>query len=218
MTRQRVAVFDLDHTLTRHDTFLLYLFGFLVRRPWRLLRCLHLPILVLLFYAKKLNNTQLKQRFLRAALGGVQRATLDAWTETFVERLVSNGMNGEALSVLGNHRDASDVLVLLTASLDCYVLKLARVLKFDEVICTMAEWKGDRLVGTFTSPNIRGEEKVRCMLDLKNRYKNAYFTAYADHRSDIPLLCLADRGILVNGNHQAREEASKYGLSSYAWR
>lgn len=186
MTATHVAVFDLDYTLTRHYTFLCYLLGFLVRHPWRLLRCFHLPVLVLLFYWGKLSNSELKQSFLHAVLGGVQRTALHAWTKRFLDWLISNGMYQEALSVLEQHRQAGDVLVLLTASLDCYVLELGRLLKFTEVICTRVEWKQERLSGRLASPNIRGEEKVRALLDVKVRYKGARIVAYADHESDIP--------------------------------
>ena len=37
-TRHQVAVFDLDGTLTRYDTYLRYLIGYIGRRPTRVLR------------------------------------------------------------------------------------------------------------------------------------------------------------------------------------
>jgi len=36
--RHQVAVFDLDGTLTRYDTYLRYLIGYIGRRPTRVLR------------------------------------------------------------------------------------------------------------------------------------------------------------------------------------
>jgi FMN phosphatase YigB (HAD superfamily) len=40
MSRIAIAIFDLDGTLVRGDTFVKYIAGFIMRRPIRLLRCL----------------------------------------------------------------------------------------------------------------------------------------------------------------------------------
>lgn len=102
----RIAVFDLDHTLTCHDTFLLYLLGFLAWHPWRLFRCLHLPLVVILFSLGRLDNARLKQQFLQAILGGTHRSDLDRWTGNFPNRLIPRGMYRKGLAVLEQHRHA----------------------------------------------------------------------------------------------------------------
>ena len=70
-----VAVFDLDGTITRRDTYLAYLLGFLGRHPERWSRAAPLPFAVLYHLAGWRSNTWLKTTFLRAVLGaeGVSR-------------------------------------------------------------------------------------------------------------------------------------------------
>ena len=57
----------------------------------------------------------------------------------------------------------------MSASVDFYVPEFGRQLGFDEVISTGVAWNGDRLDGTLTTPNRRGEEKARCLRALRRR-------------------------------------------------
>lgn len=219
MTRQAgIAVFDLDHTLSRSDSFLLYLLGFLARRPWRLVRCVHLPIVVVLFWVGRVNNTKLKESFLHAVLGGIVEAELSAWTRVFVDQFLRGHLRRQGLSTVEEHRQAGDKLVLLTASPDFYVSELGKRLGFHEVICTQVEYKDGRLSGRLASPNIRGQEKLRVVRAIRCRYDARPITAYADHHSDLAMLRAADRGVLVNGDRRTQAHAMRHGIQCVVWR
>ena len=43
-------------------------------------------------------------------------------------------------------------------------------------------------------------------------------TAYGNATSDLAHLCLADRGVLVNGSRRARSAAAHLGISCERWR
>lgn len=212
-----VVVFDLDGTLTWRDTYVSYLIGFLIRHPSRFLRTVHLPWFVLRFYLGRITNTELKQEFLRACLGGLERSALEKWTKTFLDELLAGGFVGGGLKTLEHHRRQGDILVLMTASLDLYADEVGNQLGFHHVICSNAEWLGDRLSGRLSSPNRYGEEKVRCLRTLKKQYPEHTVIAYADHYSDIPLLRAADQGFLVNGAARSRRLARQAGISQKVW-
>jgi HAD superfamily hydrolase (TIGR01490 family) len=212
-----LTIFDLDGTLTRHDTYIRYLFGYLVRHPWRFLLALHLPWFVLQFYLGRISNTVLKEKFLSACLGGLERPVLLRWTQTFLDELFANGFREEGLSTLDRHRKRGDVLVLLTASLDLYADDLGSRLGFHQVICTQVEWQGNKLSGRLSSPNRYGAEKVRCLQGLKENYRGYSVIAYADHHSDISLLQLADEGVLVNGKADSCRLARQAGILERIW-
>lgn len=216
--RRCVAIFDLDHTLTCCDSYLLYLLGFLLRHPGRWVRTVPLPAAVLAFAVKRLDNTALKQRFLDAILGGASRGDIEAWTAAFVQRLLSRGLRRDAVQAVERHRRHGDILVLLTASLDLYVDELGRRLGFDHVVCTKAEWRDGVLSGRLAGANQRGVEKVRALQALRTTYPDAMIVAYADHRSDLPLLRQADRGILINGRWATRRHALREGLVCETWK
>ena len=139
----RLAIFDLDGTITRRDTLAPYVLGFLRRkRPWRFpLLVLMLPVL-LVYALHIIGRGGLKAAFILIALGGCRRKVLDAWTATFVARLLANGVFPEAIEAIHAHARAGDHLVLLSASTDLYVPAIAQALGFQEVICTGVRWRG----------------------------------------------------------------------------
>lgn len=188
-----VTVFDLDKTLPHRDSYLSYPAGFLLRYPWRILRCLPLPWAVLRYAVGRLDNTALKQRFLHAILGDARKQDVNAWTAVFVDRLLARGLCRQGVQVLERHRQRGDLLVLLTASFDLYVEEVGRRLGFHHIACTKAEWVGERLSGNLAGPNHRGSEKVEWLLRFKQAHPDGVIIAYADHHSDIALLELADR-------------------------
>lgn len=193
-----VAVFDLDGTLTRGDTFVRYLLAHLWRRPWRLLRCWLLPFEVVRFNATgRQGNERLKTQFLTAVLGGMSEAELAPVTGRFVDRVLRDGLRPGAQQTLRRHRDAGHELVLLTASPDLYVHTLAERLGFHKVISTRVEWnKMGRLTGRLEGSNCRGREKLRRLQEgLKEKRKYYFSVAYADEPADTPVLSWADIGV-----------------------
>lgn len=212
-----VAVFDLDYTLTRCDTYLHFLWEFLREHPWRVARAGWLPLAVAQYGIGKMSNATLKECFLSAIFGGVSRTELEMWAQAFVERMIRAHVFHEGLLVLGKHRQEGDYLVLLSASPDVYVRQLGQRLGFDEVICTMVEWQQDRLTGQLAGPNVRGEEKVKVLRSLRQRFPQSRFVAYADNRSDLAMLRLADQGFLVNGARKARRQAQSEGIHLVGW-
>ncbi len=214
-----VALFDLDRTITRHDTYIPFLLGFLRTRPGRLWRVIPLPFAVVLYALGRRDNAWLKARFLSAVLGEVHRAEIDPWAERFVERVLERGLRRRARAVIEGHRDAGHELILATASLDLYVARLADRLGFDRVICSAAEWRPDgTLSGRLDGPNCRGQAKLaafRAALDTAR--DRLHLIAYSDHHDDLPILTEADRGIAVNPTRRLRDAAGSANLELQDW-
>jgi phosphatidylglycerophosphatase C len=214
----RLAIFDLDGTISRHDTLAPYALGFVIRRtPWRLLLLL-LVLPVLLAYAVGLiDRGGLKAAFILLTLGGRRRKTLERWTATFVKRLLAHGVFPQAVAAIQAHARVGDHLVLLSASTDLYVPAIAHALGFQEVICTGLRWNGERLRGTLATPNRRGEEKARCVTALRARHPGIEAVAYGNAASDLQHLKLVERGVLINGSAFAQREAVRAGIMCTAW-
>lgn len=200
MTERTLAVFDLDGTITRHDTLLPFIGGFLLRHPqrwWRLPWCLP-PLLRYLMNGR--DRGALKGAIMQITLGGVQRATLARWCEDFTRRLLRNGLFAEALECIAAHRRARAHLVLLSASPDIYVPAIARALGFDECICTEVQWRPDgTLDGALLSVNRRGAEKARCLAALLAEQQPLLSYAYGNSDADLEHLKMVSAGSYVNG-------------------
>ncbi len=213
----RLAVFDLDGTITRHDTLVPYVWGFLLRSPWRLPRMLLVLPAVIGFGLRLIDHGGLKSALLRATLGGVPRERLERWTEWFVPRLLERGTFAQARETIAAHRQSAAHLVLMSASVDLYVPALARALGFQESICTGIRWRDGRLDGRLSTPNRRGEEKARCLRQLRRRHDGEAW-AYGNGASDLPHLKLVEHGVLVNGSARARRAAARAGIACTEWR
>jgi phosphatidylglycerophosphatase C len=214
----QLVVFDLDGTLTRHDTLVPYIAGLLRRRPWRWLRVVRALPTLLGFALGRRDRGQLKSALISHALGGLSRAELTPYTREFAAACSAQQLFAEARAALERHRSAGDHLVLMSASPDLYVPQLAAQLGFAEAICTEVSWSGERLEGALLSANRRGEEKARCFATLQAQHPGLATCAYGNSTADLPHLRLADHGVLVNGSRQARAAARVLGIECVRWR
>lgn len=216
MPENTLAIFDLDGTITRHDTLWPFISGFLRRHParwWRLAPCLA----PLTRYVCGLRDRGvLKGAIIRMTLGGVPRAVLAAWSAEFTARLLRAGLYAEALACIAVHRRAQAHLVLLSASPDLYVPVIAKALGFDECVCTEVRWRSDdRLEGSLSSANRRGPEKTRCVKSLLAERKPLYSNAYGNSTADLEHLRLVSAGTYVNGS--ARELTGMSNVRAVRW-
>jgi phosphatidylglycerophosphatase C len=193
-----LAVFDLDGTISRHDTLGPFLWGFLWRRPWRLLRALlALPAAARFLFNR--DRGAFKGAVLHALLGGARRAALGRWADRFVGALLHEGLYAEALAAIAMHRERGDGLLLMSASTDLYIPRIGHALGFDEIICTEVRWRADeRLDGRLATANCRGEEKRRCLAALIARDAPGQVYAYGDSRADLAHMQLVQQAYLVN--------------------
>jgi phosphatidylglycerophosphatase C len=212
-----VALFDLDGTLTFHDTLMPFLLSYVAAHPARLSRLWQVAP-ALAGYARSRDRGALKSRMIRLAMGGDRREGIEAHASEYVRRLGPRGVfRAGALATVEAHRAAGDHLVLLSASPDLYVPSIGQQLGFERTLCTEVLWDGDRLNGALRTANRRGTEKVRCLEWLRTQYPGASIVAYGNSDSDLPHLRRADRAVLVNADVRARRLASELGIATADW-
>jgi phosphatidylglycerophosphatase C len=213
-----LVVFDLDGTISRHDTLLAYLTGFLRRHRARWPRMLFCTPALLGFVTGLVDRGELKAALMKAALGGSTRKVIDAWTAEYVNEFLAHGAFADALTAIAAHRDKGDTLVLMSASPDLYVPEIGRRLGFTETICTGVRWRDERLDGALTTANRQGAEKTRCFAALRLRYPQVSTIAYANAASDFDHLKLADEAWFINGSQELNREAERARLRCVTWR
>jgi phosphatidylglycerophosphatase C len=222
MTSQRasrpwVALFDLDGTITWHDTLLPFLWGYVKKHPLKAIGLWRVPG-ALLDYVRRGDRGELKSRLIRMVMGGEPRARIDAWADEFVAGMQARGrLRSLALGVLKAHVDQGDHPVLLSASPDLYVPRIGRLLGFERTWCTEVLWNGDRLDGRLKTANRRGEEKSRCLEQVRAQYAKLPVIAYGNSLSDVEHMHLAERALLVNGNAGARRAAQRLNIPVSNW-
>jgi phosphatidylglycerophosphatase C len=204
MNAGRLAVFDLDGTITRHDTLLPFIFGYLWHHPWRLPRLLAVLPALAAWGCRRADRGELKGALIKAALGGLQETQLAHWRERFIAKLLHRGLYAEALLELARQRAAGAHLVLLSASPDLYVPQIGRSLGFHETICSELSWRANgELDGRLRSANRRGEEKARCVASLLAATRYSESIAFGNSSADLAHMALTTTGVWVNGRTNA---------------
>lgn len=215
---QRTVVFDLDVTLTRHDTFLPFVIGYLrYQRKRRSLALWRLPVSLLKFWRWG-DRSWVKTQVLRAFLGGQRRHRIEAWAERFVGELMQDAMREQGVAQLRQHQRDGDRVVLASASFDIYVERLAARLGIAEVLATRVAWDArDRLVG-MDGENCRDDEKLRRVKALLGQPDNGDgVTAYSDSHADLPLLSWAENGVAVCPSKRLFHQVAGLGLEVARW-
>ena len=191
--------------------------GFALRRPWRLAGFVGVLPTLLRFALGLADHGELKGALIRRVMGGAARPDIEAWTRAWIPRLLRRGVFPEALAAIGAHRSVGDHLVLMTATVDLYVPRLAAELGFDEWVCSEVRWDGDRLDGRLASANVRDEEKARRLRRVLPRFPGRPLVGYGNSRPDLPHLRLVDRAVLVNAKPRLRKAASDLAVIFKYW-
>ncbi len=212
-----LAVFDLDGTVTRRDTFVPYLRGWLRRHPRRL-HCGRTALALARYLVRGRDRGRLKSDLIRATMAGASDSEVAEWSAAYVAALDETEFCPGALAAIARHRAAGDHLVLLSASVDLYVPRIAERLGFDQPICTGIAWMDGRLDGALTTPNRRGDEKRRCIALLRAQFPGVRIAAYGNSRSDLAHLAVVDHAVLVNAGRRARNAARRIGIAVDDWR
>lgn len=214
-----IVLFDLDGTLTWHDTLLPFLAAYLASRPARLVRLWRGAAAATAYLRSGASRGVLKGRLIQMAMAGDARADIDAWAAQFVASMPQRGFfRPAALEVLQQHRQARHQLVLMSASPDIYVPHIGAMLGFDQTICTRVSWQGERLDGTLAGANCLGEEKLRQLQLLRARYPLGRFVAYGNSAGDLLHLRQVEQATLVNASSGARRLARSAGIAIGDWR
>jgi HAD superfamily hydrolase (TIGR01490 family) len=207
------AIFDLDGTLTKRDTYLPFLWLCLRQFGLRKLSVVVLPLYVLLYKLSIISNHQLKEIFLSKILFGISLEQLEPIAEKFVFDLIDRGLNRPIFEILNLHLKHGHKVILVTASFDFYVIKLARKIGINHVVCTRAEVNDGILTGRILGKNCHGEEKVRRLENLLSESDWDFSVLYTDHYSDYPLLKKVNKGILVEPGFKTRSLLKKDNIT-----
>jgi phosphatidylglycerophosphatase C len=187
MSNTTLALFDFDGTVTTKDTFA--------------------PYLVRAFGATRVNIAfaSLGMNALMVA-GGL--STRDRFKERLLDRLFTDAdyasLESAGLEHAGHvvrwyrpgalerilwHRERGHRLIMVSASLDLYLLPIARSLGFDDLLCTEIERDGSRCTGRMKGRNCRAAEKVRRVERLLGRpLADFEVYAYGDTAGDAEML------------------------------
>lgn len=208
---RRIAIYDLDKTLTRIATFTPFLvFAARRRCPPRLLMLPVWAAAMAGYKAGLLTRGRLKAFGLRLMAG---RATPDDLVElghAFAgHQMRRGGAMPAVVELLRDDFAAGHTVIMATAAFEFYAGSFAQHFGIPHVIGT--KWDGQRIEGD----NCYGTEKHRRVIAWLERHglspNDLHIRFVSDSFADAPLLDLADEAIFVSASPRKRRLAAARG-------
>ena len=221
---RRLAIYDMDKTITRKATWTPFLIhAAQVRAPWRLALLPAAGLAGLAYLARAIDRARLKEITHRLMLGrAIPPADLDAVAEAFADGVAASNLFADARARVDADRAAGWEPVLATASHGYYARAIAARLHIAQVIATEArrDAHGNVLAG-IEGENCYGGAKLRLIEAWMAREGIARGDArvrfYSDHVSDAPVLEWADEPFAVNAHGPLRRLAAARGWAVLDW-
>lgn len=203
-----VAAFDVDGTLTRHDTLLPFLQH--VRGRAAVARAVAGAAPVLLRTAAGMESRQrAKESLLVRTLRGWWIEELRPLAEAYARHVVDGQLRPDRLQRLRWHQQQGHDVVLVSASPELYVGEMGRLLGCSAVLASRLEVdRRGRLTGRLFGANVRGTEKERLLREWLGGAVPARLYAYGDSDGDAEMLAMADVPARLRGGERLSAEPS----------
>ena len=161
------------------------------------------------------------QRRMVGAFTGAPIERMNAMLDAFATDILADRLLPGALEQVRALRSDGAHVVLVSASLELIISRLAKLIDADGTVATRLVPSVDgRFSGRIDGDMIYGGKKV----DAVRRYANERFrdwifdSAYGDHESDEPLLTAAQHAVAVNPDRRFEAIARRRGWDVVRWR
>ncbi len=204
----KLAIFDVDYTLTKRET-LAEFYRFMIRRKPRLL--LHMPKAlsgVLLYVFGIFDAAKAKQKFI-SFIDGVEEKDMRVIVKEFFEQRLSKILYQDAIDMIRKLKSEGYLIYLISASAEFYLNELYKISEVDMIIGTRFTVEGGKHKSCMEGLNCKGEEKVKRLMEVLKKenievdFKNSYM--FSDSLSDLPLFKLVGKPYLINYNGKSKD-------------
>lgn len=188
-----VVAFDFDGTLTKKDSFLLFI-KFAKGKLFLYINLLYFIVLWILFKIKILNRHQAKELIFKRCFKNMPIEKFDKYAVLFSAEL-DKILRKNVKEKIKTYKAKGHTIVIISASIINWIQPWAKQNNIKHIIATELEIDyNQNLTGKFKTPNCWGIEKVNRLLiafPKKEQYKLLF---YGDSLGDKALMNIADKG------------------------
>lgn len=183
----KIAFFDFDGTITKHDTFIEFAKFSLGRK------CLYVAILknsfnLAMWKMGFLSNAKTKQRLFSTLFKGKEYEWFKTYGVRFKE-IINGDLNSDVLNKLRKHKADGHKVVIVSASIPEWICPWASENCVNAVIGTEIEVDANGIItGVFLTSNCYGEEKVNRIKAMFPDVDNYESWGYGDSKGDSQML------------------------------
>ncbi len=187
MGSRSLIISDLDGTLIKGDSFLLFLWFSSNSWAYFIFRSI-LAIPVLVFWkAGFISTTAAKEKILRSFTGKRKQKELFEIGTAFSEKVLEGKLRPYILDKLREINNAGGTSLIVSASPEIWVQPLGELIGAAS-ISTRLEFKNGRFTGKFEGENCQGVEKVRRIKEVVNLKEFDEILVFGNSKGDIPML------------------------------
>lgn len=186
-----VAAFDFDGTITKWDTFKFFLF-YSSSFSRFLINSLVLFPKTLSYFFKRVDRQTLKEAYITRFFGGMAIEDFRLLGQDFAAKKLPKLVKPEAVERIRWHQKQGHRCVLVSASIDIYLVPWTHSMDFEQAITSLVEVNNGRITGRLQGKNCRGPEKVRRLIEAVGPRDSYSLYAYGDSDGDKELLESAD--------------------------
>jgi phosphatidylglycerophosphatase C len=186
-----LALFDFDGTITTKGVYPDFL-RFAVPRRRKVTAGLVLSPAIAAYKCGLISDPAIRRVLSRASFWRADPSRVQSLGEQFVRDVIPGLIRPIALERIAWHKDRGDRVVVVSASLDTYLIPWCRTLGLD-LICTVLEASSGRLTGRYLQGDCWGDAKVRRIRERLTLADYDTIYAYGDTEDDRAMLDLADR-------------------------
>ncbi len=215
-----LALFDVDGTLLEEDSFKLFCLFAAKRSGLRIGAAADCARALAGCVVGREDAGGLKAALLRLCLPQAGDDAQVRVVDEFVDRVLLRKLRRKGAERLTWHKQQKHRVVLVSASPDLYLNRLAQVLEADDVVCTRTLRADGGFAGRLVGLNCKGEEKRRRLLSIYPRdqvlWADSY--AYGNSADDISFMDLVGHPGAVNPDRRLESTALRRGWEVVDWR
>ncbi len=210
---ERLAIFDVDYTITKRET-LMELYKYSLKENKKNL--IYMPRALfsgLLYILKIYDEKKVKESFLKF-IENMSEENLDKFTKRFYDNRFKNILYNDSLKMMKKLKAEGYKIYLISASPEFYLKHLYEIKEVDKIIGTKFYINDGKFSRRMDGLNCKGEEKVKRLKEfLKEEkidvdFKESYM--FSDSLSDKPLLELVGKPYLINYKKRHNIEILKW--------
>lgn len=201
----KTAYFDFDGTLAKGDSIVSFM-RYAVRKrmapPWQWFRAAY----GYLFYRIHPRSASFSKEKAASFLKGRTEDEIRIFCAEYIREMVMPTLYQEGIQEIMRLKKEGWTVVLVSASMSCYMDLLPGFIPVDRVLATRTFFENGRCTGKF-GPNCKGEEKVRRIHKMLAETGETpdETRGYGDSAADLPMLRMTGHPQLVNPRKKVLE-------------
>jgi len=198
---EKLAIFDVDFTLTKRETLMEFYLFMVKKRPKLIIYAPFSIFSSILYLIKLFPAAKAKENFI-AFINGISENDMKLLVKEFYEKRLSKIIYEDALNTIKKLKKRGYKIYLISASAEFYLNELYEIKEVDKVIGTRFTVLDGKHSKKILGENCKGEEKVKRLMEslkednIEVDFKNSYM--FSDSLSDLPLFNMVGNPYLIN--------------------